>query len=373
MVRYVQEHPIRVGVIVVAGTLLGVVVFLASRFWFTFEAVATEEFNPRTAAQALEERTPEEVAAMTESQRRQLDAAARQDLATLALEAEMAQRIAELKTTEYRNPAAISPVLPDEMFEAYLGVGSDASGVLADTILLALAPTDGGAPILVSIPRDLYVRNPCHEGWSRINAALGGCEGLASGTELIALMVEGYTGIEVDHVARLTFDGFASVVNALGGVTICTDNPARDPRSGLDLPGGCVAADGYTTLAWVRSRHTEQLIDGTWQVVAGSDFSRQSRQQDVLFQLAGKLGSFGSVGSLDATMAAVAESVRVDSGWSFSDVVATAWRYRGVSRDSVNRISVAVADYVTSAGAYVLAPARSFNELLAEAYPAAAR
>ena len=42
--------PIRVGVIVVAGTLLGVVVFLASRFWFTFEAVATEDFNPRAAA-----------------------------------------------------------------------------------------------------------------------------------------------------------------------------------------------------------------------------------------------------------------------------------------------------------------------------------
>ena len=195
-----------------------------------------------------------------------------------------------MQTTEYRNPAAISPALPDDMFEAYLGVGSDASGVLADAIVLALAPTDGSAPILVSIPRDLYVRNPCHEGWSRVNAGLGGCEGFASGTELIALMVQGYTGIEVDHVARVTFDGFASVVNALGGVTVCTDNPARDPRSGLDLPGGCVVADGYTSLAWVRSRHTEQLIDGTWQVVAGSDFNRQSRQQDVLFQLAGKIG-----------------------------------------------------------------------------------
>ena len=184
-----------------------------------------------------------------------------------------------------------------------------------------------------------------------MNAALGGCEGLASGTELIALMVEGYTGIEVDHVVRLSFDGFASVVNALGGVTICTDNPARDPRSGLDLPGGCVAADGYTTLAWVRSRHTEQFIDGAWQVVAGSDFNRQSRQQDVLFQLAGKLGSFGSVGSLDSTLAAVAESVRVDSGWTFGDVVATAWRYRGVSRQR-QRISVAVSDY-GNFGAYV--------------------
>jgi anionic cell wall polymer biosynthesis LytR-Cps2A-Psr (LCP) family protein len=186
-------------------------------------------------------------------------------------------------------------------------------------------------------------------------------------------MVQGYTGIEIDHVARVTFDGFASVVTALGGVTICTDNPARDPRSGLDLPGGCVTADGYATLAWVRSRHTEQLIDGTWKVVAASDFNRQSRQQDVLFQLAGKLASFGSLGSLDGTLAAVAGAVKVDSGWSFPDVVSTAWRYRGVTRDSVNRLPISVRDLITSGGAYVLAPTRSFNELLAEAYPAAAR
>jgi len=358
---------------VVAGVILGVVAFLASRFWFTFEAVATEDFNPQAAAEALDNRTVAEVAALTEAQRRLLDAAALQELATLELEEEMAQRIAEMQSGTYRNSGAISPALPDEMFEAYLGVGSDASGALADAIVLALAPTDGSAPILVSIPRDLYLRNPCTEGWARVNAGLGGCQGFASGTELIALMVQGYTGIEIDHVARVTFDGFASVVTALGGVNVCTDNPARDPRSGLDLPGGCVTADGYTTLAWVRSRHTEQLIDGTWKVVAGSDFNRQSRQQDVLFQLAGKLASFGSLGSLDSTLAAVAGAIKVDSGWSFADVVATAWRYRGVTRDSVNRLSVSVRDYVTSGGAYVLAPTTTFNELLAEVYPAAAR
>jgi LCP family protein required for cell wall assembly len=191
--------------------------------------------------------------------------------------------------------------------------------------------------------------------------------------ELIALMVEGYTGIKIDHVARMSFDGFAAVVNSLGGVTICTDYPARDPRSGLDLPGGCVNADGYATLAWVRSRHTEQLVDGTWRVVAGSDFDRQSRQQDVLFQLAGKLASFGSLGSLDSAMAAVAGAVKVDSGWTAGDLIATAWRYRGISREGVNRVSVVVSDLRTSGGAQVLAPTRSFNELLSGVYPPAAR
>jgi LCP family protein required for cell wall assembly len=359
-------------VVLVAGVLLGVFAFVLSRLIGTFGDIATEEFDPLAAAQAMAGRTQQQVEELTAEQRRLLDEAAASDLATFEIEEELEQRIAELNTGVYRNPAATSPVLPDGMFEAYLGVGSDASGVLADAILLALAPTDGAAPILVSIPRDLFLQNPCTRGWSRVNAALGGCKDFASGTELIALMVGGYTGIEVDHVARFTFDGFASVVNALGGVTVCTDNPARDPRSGLDLPGGCILADGYTTLAWVRSRHTEQLVEGEWQVVAGSDFDRQSRQQDVLFQLAGKVASFGSLGSLDATLQAVAGAVRVDSGWSFADLVGTAWRYRGISRDGVNRISVRVRDFRTSGGAQVLAPTTRFNDLLASVYPPAA-
>lgn len=373
VVGFLQRHPIRLTVIVVAGIILGAVVFLVSRILSTLGTVATEEFDPIAAAEAMAVRTQQQVEELTAEQRLLLDAAAASDLATFELEEELNQRIAELNSGPYVNPAAVSPVLPDEMFEAYLGVGSDASGVLADAILLALAPADGSAPILVSIPRDLYLQNPCTRGWSRVNAALGGCKDFASGTELIALMVAGYTGIEVDHVARFTFDGFASVVNALGGVTICTDFPARDPRSGLDLPGGCVSADGYTTLAWVRSRHTEQLIDAEWKVVAGSDFDRQSRQQDVLFQLAGKVASFGTLASLDGTLQAVAGAVRLDSGWSFADVVGTAWRYRGITRDGVNRVSIAVRDIRTSGGALVLAPTTRFNDLLSRVYgPAAA-
>ncbi|MGQ0849388.1 MAG: LCP family protein [Actinomycetota bacterium] len=377
LVAYAQRHPMRVAIIIVAGVIAGTAGFLVSRVLGTFNAVAIEDFDPGSAAQAMGNRTQGDVQGLidrrlTQLERQALDAAASSDLATLALQEELQQQLSELHPKTYNNPAAIGLALPDDMFNAYLGVGSDESGVRADTILLALAPTDGAAPILVSIPRDLLVQNPCTRGWSRINSGLGGCEGFASGTELIALMVEGYTGVPVDHVVRLSFDGFASVVTALGGTTVCTDYPARDPRSGLALPGGCVNADGYATLAWVRSRHTEQLIDGDWKVVSGSDFDRQTRQQDILFQLAGRMTSFGSLGSLSSTLSAVAGAVRVDSGWSFGDAVATAWQYRGITRDGVNRISIRVKDIRTSGGALVLAPTVNFNELLANVYPPAA-
>ncbi|MGH8924336.1 MAG: LCP family protein [Acidimicrobiia bacterium] len=375
MAGYVREHPIRSGIILAGGMILGLASFLVTQVWLTFDAVATESFDPAGAALALGQRSEADVAAAvvelqkSEARLRQ----SRPDLIPPDLFEELAALRSNARRRVYSNSSAIGHALPDEMFDAYLGVGSDASGSRADTIILALAPTDGAAPILVSIPRDLYVKNPCTNGWSRINSGLGGCQGIASGTELIALMVEGFTGIPVDHVARVSFDGFASLVNALGGTSICTDYPARDPRSGLDLPGGCIWADGYTTLAWARSRHTESLIEGEWKVVAGSDFDRQHRQQDILFQLARSLANFDSLGSLGTRLEAVAGAVKVDSGWSFGDAVATAWRYRGIGQDGVNRISVRVGDLRTSAGELVLAPVVNFNDLLASVYSAAAR
>jgi LCP family protein required for cell wall assembly len=372
---YVRAHPIRSGIILLAGLIVGLASFLITQVWLTFDAVATESFDPAGAALALDQRSEAEVVeAIVDAQNREaLLREPRADLIPPDIDQELLAIRANSGRRVYSNSAAIGLALPDEMFDAYLGVGSDASGTRADTIILALAPTDGAAPILVSIPRDLYVKNPCTNGWSRVNSGLGGCQGFASGTELIALMVEGYTGIPIDHVARVNFDGFAALVNALGGASICTDYPARDPRSGLDLPGGCVWADGYTTLAWVRSRHTESLIDGEWKVIAGSDFDRQSRQQDILFQLARSLANFDSVGSLGSRLEAVASVVRVDSGWSFGDAIATAWRYRGIGKDGVNRLSVRVGDLRTSAGELVLAPVVNFNDLLSSVYPAAAR
>ena len=374
MVRYALAHPIRSGVILVLGILVGTVGFFVTQIWLTFAAVATEEFNPQVASLRMLERSPAEVSqAARDAERDLIDRAAASDLAAAAIEAELIEARQAQQQRSYSNPAAIGVPLPDDMFEAYLGIGSDESGSRADTIILAIAPNDGAAPILVSIPRDLYVVNPCTAGWSRINSGLGGCRGSASGTELIALMVEGFTGIPIDHVARLSFDSFASTVDALGGTNICTDYPARDPRSGLDLPGGCVWADGSTTLAWVRSRQTEQLIDGEWKAVGGSDFDRMRKQQETLFQLARNLTSFGSLGSLTTRLDAVAGAVRLDSGWSFGDAIATAWAYRGITRDGVNRISIGVTDLRTRAGELVLAPTVNFNDLLAEVYPAAAR
>lgn len=121
-------------------------------------------------------------------------------------------------------------------------------------------------------------------------------------------------------------------------------------------------------MAWVRSRSPEQLIGGEWKAVAGSDFTRQGHQQDVLFQLAGKAANFSSPVSLADRLSAVSSSVRLDSSWSLGEAVRAAWAYRGVSRDDVARFSISVSDYRTSYGASVLLPTEPFRSQLSGVY-----
>ncbi|HEY3428283.1 MAG TPA: hypothetical protein VGK83_06405, partial [Acidimicrobiia bacterium] len=63
MAGYVREHPIRTGIILVGGVILGLVSFLLTQVWLTFDAVATESFDPARASLALGQRSEADVAA----------------------------------------------------------------------------------------------------------------------------------------------------------------------------------------------------------------------------------------------------------------------------------------------------------------------
>lgn len=351
--------------ILVLGLVLGLGSFYVYRVSAALGAVATEDFDPAEARAALEE---EPEVAVTSPEVLEFDHEPAYDLdAELArIEEQMA---AVEDDTDPFNLAAFGEPIDDSVFDSYMLVGTDASGFLADTIILALQPTSGSAPIMASLPRDLFVWNECRETFTRLNSGLGGCSSVASGSELLAIMVEDYTGIPVDHLARVDFSGFSRIVDAMGGITVCVDNPRRDLKSHLSLEAtGCQRVGGEVALAWVRSRHPEELVDGEWRSMGGSDFGRQSAQQDVLFQLAAQAARFSSPGALGDRLAAVASSVRLDSSWSFGEAVAAAWRYRGITRDDVHRFSIDVRNYRTSYGAAVLLPMRPFQDHLRSVY-----
>lgn len=146
--------------------------------------------------------------------------------------------------------------------EQTLATGGDIGNGRTDTILLVHLSGlgSGGRATMVSIPRDSYVAIPGY-GRDKINAAFA-----LGGAPLLAQTVEQATGLRLNHFAEIGFSGFASLVDALGGVTVCPTAAIDDPLAGIDLPAGCQHLNGRTALGYVRTRATpradlDRMID----------------------------------------------------------------------------------------------------------------
>jgi LCP family protein required for cell wall assembly len=256
-------------------------------------------------------------------------------------------------------------------FLSLLIVGSDLSGELADVIILTIIPADGGDPVMVSIPRDLYINNPCTNSLDKINGALEGCpdKGI-EGPALVALAIRQFTGIEIDHFALFDFEGFEEIVDQVGGVEICVDHPVRDSRAELQLPAGCTNATGAQALAWVRSRRTQELVDGRWQTMEGvNDLTRNQRQQDVILQVFAELSRLDSFEDLTRTVAGLTGAFSIDEDLGMGDALSLMWSLRGIDVAELQRLEIPVADELTSAGEMVLVPVLPFDQVLSEAFP----
>ncbi len=133
-----------------------------------------------------------------------------------------------------------------------LATGGDTGNGRTDTILLVHIPAFGSSTptTMVSIPRDSYVPIPGY-GRDKINAAFA-----MGGAPLLAQTIEQATGMRLDHYAEIGFSGFAVLVDAVGGVTVCPTAPIDDPLAGINLPAGCQKLGGGDALGYVRSRAT---------------------------------------------------------------------------------------------------------------------
>ena len=150
-----------------------------------------------------------------------------------------------------------------------------APGQRTDTILLLHVPSGGGPTVLMSVPRDSYVRIP-GRGRNKINAAFA-----LGGPKLLAQTVEENTGIAIDDYVEIGFAGFAGMVDAVGGVEICPKRAIDDRRAGLDIPKGCQQADGATALGYARARYSDPR----------GDLGRVERQRELLASIVTKATS----------------------------------------------------------------------------------
>jgi LCP family protein required for cell wall assembly len=255
----------------------------------------------------------------------------------------------------------------DRTYDTYMVVGSDIGDYRADVIILVMLPSDGSNAIMVSLPRDLYLPNRCANEYTRLNANFNGCGEEINGATLLSGAVEDFTGVQVDHFALFTFDGFEDIIDEVGGVEICIDNAVRDRKADLNLPAGCTDATGAQALSWVRSRTTLELVDGVWRTMPDvSDLTRNERQQDLILTMLEKVAEFDSPQELAGVVRSVGNAFTLDDRLSLSQAISLAWDLRGLRRSDIVRLTVPVENYRTSDGALVLVATTPFDSLLAE-------
>ena len=195
--------------------------------------------------------------------------------------------------------------LPDDFNTDFFG---DFAGERADVIMLARFDPGTGVKLL-SLPRDLKVEIP-GRGTNKINAAYA-----FGGPDLLVATVEDATGISINHYIEIDFGGFARVVDALGGVEMVFDHPARDNKSGLSITeAGTHVLSGEQALAFARSRSYQELRDGTWKTVGGNDIARTGRQQQLMLEIFEEATDLGNAFDLPRFASTFAEQITADSG-----------------------------------------------------------
>ncbi|NCW63616.1 MAG: hypothetical protein EBW04_05760 [Betaproteobacteria bacterium] len=248
-------------------------------------------------------------------------------------------------------------------YKTYLIIGSDersdevsetrgnVEGQRADVIILALIDEEKNSQVLLSIPRDLIVKNLCTEKIERINATYtkNNCGNKA---ENLAANINVLTGLKIDHFVSFDFEGFEKIIDSFNGVEICVDETQREGFS-FELQKGCQVVEGLVALNWVVSRHTEVLVGekiidengndiSTWEKLPGvSDLSRNERQKYII---------------------AIEDAFVIDENLTLNNAINLVWSVRSIEIDNIKELTLPVDNLTLSDGRQVLTLNKNFSE-----------
>ncbi|NCN21872.1 LCP family protein [Candidatus Falkowbacteria bacterium] len=185
-----------------------------------------------------------------------------------------------------------------------LGMGGEGhdGAFLTDTIILASIKPSTKEVSLISFPRDLV--SPT-SNWHKINSinAYAEAESPGSGGEATIKSMSELLETKIDYYIRVDFNGFAKIIDEIGGIEIIVENSFIDnmyPISGqednpnyyarfekLNFKAGKQTMSGETALKYARSRKAFGI--------EGSDYARARRQQLMIEAVKNKLLSAGTL------------------------------------------------------------------------------
>jgi LCP family protein required for cell wall assembly len=251
------------------------------------------------------------------------------------------------------------------------GSDADAGGQRSDVTMAVRIDPAAKTVTILSIPRDLWVDIPGDvtdiSGMNRINAAFN------SGPDLLVQTVEQDLGIPINHYASVGFQGFAGMVNALGGVTMDFPTQVKDQYTGLDITTlGCQVVNGTTALQLVRSRHLYyKNSEGEWEYDGQSDFSRIQRQDAFFRAVLAKLNATGlDPLTINAFLGAAVTNLTIDDTLTKTDLFNLAEDFKGLSSAHLVTETLPTTSFVTDGGADVLREAQPYAQNMINAFNA---
>lgn len=201
----------------------------------------------------------------------------------------------------------------------------------SDTIIVATIDPEDKTTTVLSIPRDSYVYIEGY-GYDKINHAYA-----FGGAKLAVQAIEQLLDIPIDYYAAIDFNGFVSLVDVFGGVTV--DNEFSFNYDGYSFAEGELHLNGDEALAYSRMRYDDPE----------GDAGRQMRQQQVIMSLLDEVGTIKSVGQISKIFDVLGD--RISSNLSSRTVWDMMWDYDS-ALDNVVNIQLKFDGFTGSDGVY---------------------
>jgi polyisoprenyl-teichoic acid--peptidoglycan teichoic acid transferase len=209
--------------------------------------------------------------------------------------------------------------------------GNEGNG-RSDTILVVHLNAKRNKGYIISFPRDMYVNVPGY-GRNKINAAFA-----FGGTPLAVRTLENLTGVRMDHVALIDFEGFIRLTEDLRGVTV--SNKTAFSSHGFDYPKGKITIAGEEALWFVRER----------KLLPGGDLDRAENQRNVIKAIVQKglsLRVISDPSTFLNFLSNVAKYLTVDNDLSDAEIKRTAHSLRLSSKD-IDLLQAPISGFATT-------------------------
>lgn len=152
--------------------------------------------------------------------------------------------------------------------------------------------------LMTETPRDAYVKIPDGGADQYDKLTHAGIYGVETSEKTL----ENLYGITIDYYARLNFDSFLKLIDALGGITVYNSQAFTSLHGNYEFPVGNVTLDSDKALGFVRERYS----------LEHGDYDRGNNQMKVIQAILNKMTSLKSVSNYSTIISNVQDSIQTD-------------------------------------------------------------